>query len=407
YERLTRLMIREHEHLRPALGSHNLRSLAHGIAAARHVGLPLNGLELQMLHGMGDDEKEVLVNRGHRVRVYMPYGKLIPGMAYLVRRLLENTSNDSFLRASFTDHVSPEILLMNPQNVETPGSPESRSPSSSSSDDATDAAFANEPWIDFAVEDNRDAMRAALKSVAGKLGEFYPASINGVSVETESRGDSVNPSRPDQVVGVASLTGAEHANQAVAAAKAALPDWRRRDVKERADFLRQAAAAMRDQRWELAAWEVFEAGKTWREADADVAEAIDFCEYYAQAAEAIWNRGGVDAPGEENRFVYVPRGVAAVIAPWNFPLAILTGMTSAALVTGNTVVMKPAKQTPVVGAQLMRIFQEVGLPNGVLNFLPGDGKLVGAALVEHPDVNLIAFTGSRQVGLSVNAKAAE
>jgi RHH-type proline utilization regulon transcriptional repressor/proline dehydrogenase/delta 1-pyrroline-5-carboxylate dehydrogenase len=151
---------------------------------------------------------------------------------------------------------------------------------------------------------------------------------------------------------------------------------------------------------------VYECGKGWREADADVCEAIDFCEYYAASAERLQGRG-VDVPGEENRFVYRPRGVAAVIAPWNFPLAILTGMTTAALVTGNTVVMKPAEQSSIVGAQLMEIFREVGLPPGVLNFLPGPGETVGAALVEHPAVAIIAFTGSRQVGLAINARAAQ
>ncbi len=164
---------------------------------------------------------------------------------------------------------------------------------------------------------------------------------------------------------------------------------------------------MRRRRFELAAWEVHECGKPWREADADVCEAIDFCEYYAAGAVALASPHGVDVPGEENRFEYMPRGVAAVIAPWNFPLAILTGMTTAALATGNTVVMKPAEQSPVIAAKLMEIFRELELPPGVLNYLPGPGETVGAALVEHPDVALIAFTGSRAVGLAINARAAQ
>jgi RHH-type proline utilization regulon transcriptional repressor/proline dehydrogenase/delta 1-pyrroline-5-carboxylate dehydrogenase len=164
---------------------------------------------------------------------------------------------------------------------------------------------------------------------------------------------------------------------------------------------------MRDRLFELAAWEVFECGKPWREATADVDEAIDFCEFYADEAIRLQSEHGIDVPGEENRFEYLPRGVVGVIAPWNFPLAILTGMSAAALATGNTVVMKPAEQSAVVAALLMDIFQEIDLPAGVLNYLPGRGEVAGAALVEHPDVSLIAFTGSRAVGLAINATAAE
>ncbi len=163
---------------------------------------------------------------------------------------------------------------------------------------------------------------------------------------------------------------------------------------------------MRRHRFELAAWEVVECGKPWREADADICEAIDFLEFYAAGAIALERPQGADVPGEENRFEYWPRGVAAVIAPWNFPLAILTGMTAAALATGNTVVMKPAEQSPVIAYRLMEIFAGLGLPHGVLNYLPGPGEVVGAALVEHPDVAMIAFTGSRAVGLQINARAA-
>ena len=164
---------------------------------------------------------------------------------------------------------------------------------------------------------------------------------------------------------------------------------------------------MRRRRFELAAWEVHECAKPWREADADVAEAIDFCEFYADGVMELARPHGVDVPGEEDRFEYLPRGVAAVIAPWNFPLAILTGMTTAALATGNTVVMKPAEQSSVVAAKLMEIFREIDMPPGVVNYLPGRGETVGAALVEHPDVALVAFTGSRGVGLAIHAKAAE
>ncbi|MGE0607591.1 MAG: L-glutamate gamma-semialdehyde dehydrogenase [Pirellulales bacterium] len=404
YELCTRFLMRNHQHLRPALASHNIRSLAHGIAAARQVGLPPPGYELQMLYGMADAEKDTLVKMGHRLRIYMPYGELIPGMAYLVRRLLENTSNDSFLRASFADQVDTEVLLRKPEEGETPN--EDGPMTNDTAGTIQDvAAFSNEPPLDFSQEENRRGMAAAIVEVMGSIDEFCPLFIDGQEIDTDQRLASHNPSYKAQRVGTAASAELPHVEQAVAAASNAWPAWATRPVEERAEFLRQAAAAMRQQRFELAAWQVVECGKTWREADGDVCEAIDFCEYYAAAACHLQGRQ-VDVPGEENRMLYRPRGVAAVIAPWNFPLAILTGMTTAALVTGNTVVMKPAEQSPVVANQLMDIFRQVGLPPGVLNYLPGRGEVVGAALVDHPDVALIAFTGSRAVGLAINAQAA-
>jgi RHH-type proline utilization regulon transcriptional repressor/proline dehydrogenase/delta 1-pyrroline-5-carboxylate dehydrogenase len=425
FERLTRFAMRNHQYIIPALGSHNIRSLAHGIAVARHLGLPPNGFELQMLFGMGDPEKQVLVDQGHRLRIYMPYGELIPGMAYLVRRLLENTSNDSFLRASFGENVSPDVLLENPlarsprwgsefdealidhEEDSAMSSPTTHAKHASVVEQPFAADFRNEPPIDFAIDANRQAMLAALADVRAQLGRTYPLWINGRPVETGQLHDSVDPSQKSRVVGRIHAARTNDAQAAVAAAKAALTGWLWRPVTERAEFLQRAAAEMRRRRFELAAWEVYECGKPWREADGDVAEAIDFCEYYSAGAIALQSDRGVDVPGEENRFEYLPRGVTAVIAPWNFPLAILTGMTTAALATGNTVVMKPSEQSAVIGAKLMEVFNTVGLPPGVLNFLPGEGSVVGVALVEHPDVAAIAFTGSRSVGLAINAKAAE
>jgi RHH-type proline utilization regulon transcriptional repressor/proline dehydrogenase/delta 1-pyrroline-5-carboxylate dehydrogenase len=410
FERQTRFLLANHQHLRPALGSHNIRSLAHGIAVARQLGLGPTAYELQMLYGMGDAEKQALVGMGHRMRVYMPYGELIPGMAYLVRRLLENTSNDSFLRASFAEHISHEELLMDPNQLASDGPTREGGPISTPAilpePPHTPAGFRNEPPADFSVDINHSAMKEALARVRGQFGRFWPLEIGGRPIDTERRITSENPSHMRQMLGTVASADRGHALLAVAAAQEAWPAWSALDVEVRANYLRRAAAEMRKRRWDLAAWEIYECGKGWREADADVCEAIDFCAYYAACAERLQGRG-VDVPGEENRFVYRPRGVAAVIAPWNFPLAILTGMTAAALVTGNTVVMKPAEQSSIVGAQLMEIFREVELPPGVLNFLPGPGETVGAALVEHPAVAIIAFTGSRQVGLAINARAAQ
>ncbi|HEX3872069.1 MAG TPA: proline dehydrogenase family protein, partial [Pirellulales bacterium] len=407
FEHCTDFLLQNFKLLRPAIASHNIRSLAHAIAVARHIGLPASGLELQMLYGMADEEKQVLVEMGYRMRVYMPYGELLPGMAYLVRRLLENTSNDSFLRASFSDQVPPEKLLMNPMDV-------SKQHKSRDDDVVAHAEpqamsgpmFQNEPVTDFAREEARRAMRDALEHVKSQLGRHLPLSIDGRAVDTNERLSSYNPSHKRQLVGTTAAAGIDDVLQAVAAAESAQKAWDARGVEARARFLESAADVMQRRRFELAAWEVYECGKPWREADADVAEAIDFCRFYAECARVLQGEG-VDVPGEENRFLYLPRGVTAVIAPWNFPLAILTGMTTAALVTGNTVVMKPAEQSPIIASKLMEVFEECDLPRGVLNFLPGAGETAGAALVEHPHTSVIAFTGSRGVGLAINRRAAE
>jgi RHH-type proline utilization regulon transcriptional repressor/proline dehydrogenase/delta 1-pyrroline-5-carboxylate dehydrogenase len=408
YERLTRFIMGHHGLLRPALGSHNVRSLAHGLANANTLGLPPRSYEFQMLYGMADPIKAALVSLGQRVRVYTPYGQLLPGMAYLVRRLLENTSNESFLRASFTEHVPEEQLLMNPLKNEGVRSQESGVRADGIANGRRTAdSFKNEPVADFSREENRTAMAAALREVGNQLGRLYPLVIGGQTITTDSTIDSVNPSHCRQVVGRCGRATPEHARQAIAAALRAFPAWRDTEARTRADFLFRAAAVMRRRRFELAAWEVHECAKQWREADADVAEAIDFCDYYAREMLRLAHGQHRDVPGEENFYFYEPRGVTVVIAPWNFPLAILCGMTAAPLVTGNTVIMKPAEQSSVIGAKLMEVFQEVGLPPGVVNYLPGVGEEIGPALVNHRDVAMIAFTGSRGVGLLINREAAD
>lgn len=413
FERQTRFVLRNRQHLRPALGSHNLRSIAQGIAFAEQLGVPQNGLELQMLYGMADSEKRALVERGQRLRIYMPYGDLIPGMAYLVRRLLENTANDSFLRAGVSERATPDMLLGNPASrASSPAAESAKAHSELREPQTTQEApmpttFANQPPVDFALAEHREAMQGALAQVKSQLPRTCPLVIGGETIATAATEVSIDPSQRSRVVGRFSLAEREHVDQAVAAAKRNLPAWSALGAERRAEYLRRAADIMRERLFELAAWAVLECGKPWREATADVDEAIDFCEFYAQQAIELERPGGKDIPGEENRFVHVPRGVTAVIAPWNFPLAILTGMSAAALATGNTVVMKPAEQSATIGSLLMEIFQQAGLPPGVLNFLPGRGEVAGAALVDHPDVALIAFTGSREVGLAINARAAE
>ncbi len=399
YEKLTRFLLENHTLLRPAFGSHNVRSLAHALALAKHLRVSKRNYEFQVLYGMGDPFAHALVSLGQRVRVYTPYGELLPGMAYLVRRLLENTANTSFIRASLTEHVPEGQLLMNPLLKSEPadGKPETKTPD----------VFCNEPLTDFTKEDNRKAMQTALAEVEKQFGQTYPLVIGGKEVTNSETIDSANPADRHQIVGKCSKATTQNSEEAIQAAKEAFPAWRDLSAVDRCNYLKQTAEKMRNRRHQLAAWQVFECGKQWREADADVAEAIDFCEYYAREMERLASPKRVDVPGEENENFYQPRGVTVVIAPWNFPLAILTGMTAAALVTGNTVVMKPAEQSSVIAAKLMEIFQEIGLPSGVANYLPGIGEEIGPALVNHKDVAMIAFTGSRTVGLLINKQAAD
>jgi RHH-type proline utilization regulon transcriptional repressor/proline dehydrogenase/delta 1-pyrroline-5-carboxylate dehydrogenase len=400
YEVLTRFLLEHHDELRPAFGSHNVRSIAFALALADRMGLPKGSFEIQMLYGMADPVKDALVSMGQRLRIYAPFGQLLPGMAYLVRRLLENTSNESFLRASFQEHKPEVQLLMNPRFETLDGPP-------TFVEEEDRSRFHNEPVTDFSREDNRQAMQEALRDVASQFGRHYTLVINGQEIPGGGRMESHNPSHWDQIVGSLALARREDAEAAILAANSAFPAWRDTPAQERADFLFAAAKEMRRRRFELAAWEVYECGKPWREADADVAEAIDFCEYYAHEMIRLADPLRHDVPGEDNEYFYEPRGVAVVIAPWNFPLAILCGMTTAALVAGNTVIMKPAEQSSVVAAKLMEIFRRIGMPKGVVHYLPGVGEEVGPTLVRHRDVALIAFTGSRGVGLAINYQASE
>lgn len=264
-----------------------------------------------------------------------------------------------------------------------------------------------EPLTDFSRAEGRAAMKAALEAVAARLGGSHPLVIAGRPVMTPATLLSRNPSHRSRIVGTCASARPEDARQAIAAARDAYPGWRDTGVEVRAQRLLDAAAVLRRRRFELAALEVYECAKQWREADADLAEAIDFCTFYAHEMVRLARPRTRHVPGEENAYFYEPRGVTVVLAPWNFPLAILCGMTTAALVAGNTVVMKPAEQSSVVASQLMEVFREAGFPPGVVNYLPGVGEEVGPELVRHPDTAVIAFTGSLAVGLLINRQAAE
>jgi len=397
FERCVELLFAGNAHVTPALATHNVRSLAHALVTAERLGVAPERFEFQMLYGMAEPVKQAVQRLGFPVREYVPIGPLIPGMAYLVRRLLENTSNEGFLRKSFSRKVPPEELLAEPE----PWPGEAPQPVVTGI-----APFANEPAVDLSVKANRLTYRQAIARVRGELGKDYPLVLGGKEQRTDIIITSLNPARPGEVVGrVAGLT-LQLVDRAVAAAHVAQTEWGKRPAAERATLLFRAAEIARRRKYELMAWEILETGKNWGEADADVAEAIDYFEYYGREMLRLGEplRLG-DIPGEENRYFYQPRGVALVIAPWNFPLAISAGMVAAALVAGNSVLYKPSSLSAVTGWQLYAILQEAGLPPGVLSFIPGRGEMVGNALVEHPAVNLIAFTGSRQVGLGIVASA--
>jgi 1-pyrroline-5-carboxylate dehydrogenase len=268
--------------------------------------------------------------------------------------------------------------------------------------------FRNEPFTDFTKEENAQAMRDAIKKVQSELGREYPLVIGGERITTGDLLESINPANRTQVVGRFNKATKELANRAVEEAAKAFETWKNTPASERAALLTRAAAIMRERKHELSAWMIYEVAKTWPEADGDTAEAIDFCEFYAR--EMLRYAGDqplVNIPGEQNHLEYVPLGVGAVIPPWNFPLAIMAGMTVASVVTGNTVVLKPSSDAPAIAFKFFEILEEAGLPPGVVNFMTGSGAEVGDVVVDHPKTRYIAFTGSKEVGLRINERAAK
>lgn len=365
-----------------ALGSHNARSIGAALAMLERAGLPASALELQMLHGMGDTLKSACVARGLRVREYLPVGEMIPGMAYLVRRLLENTSNESWLRSGFSDGADSSKLVASPHRA---------SGSGSGSDNGRGR-------LDAAAE--RHALSACHPAVAGGT-PFFTQSGHDFSDASQNQAFSraIGLAR---VEAVAIDATCQSASNELAKLHAGFPAWRDTAPEVRADVLIKAAAAMRSRRDELCGIIIREAGKTWREADGDVCEAIDFCEYYAREAMHLFDPRRLGKfTGEVNEEWYQPRGVAVIISPWNFPLAICCGMACAALVTGNTVAVKPAEQTPAIAKILCEILWQSGAPRSALAFVPGNGETVGAMLVRDERVAIIAFTGSKGVGLDI------
>jgi len=429
YEALTALLLANAEFLRPGIGSHNLRSLTHALVLARKLKLPPRALEIQMLNGMAEPEQKAFCALGQRVRLYCPVGELLPGVAYLVRRLLENTSNSGFLRLSHREHVDIQALLKAPQ----PGRSGDTIPISNSRNRVMSPELTT-PYECCALTDFTDtaAQRAfaeAVTKVRAALPLSVPVVVNGKSrggttgvppVRKQhgqdaratsgdgAAGERVSPNDARTLVARVARASVAEADSAAEAAYRGWPAWRDRSLRERGVLLDRLAGELERDRHELAALEVWEAGKPWREADADVAEAIDFCRYYARQAQAELGARKMLCPtGEDNTLLYEGRGPAVVIAPWNFPLAILTGMATAALAAGNTVILKPSGLSSAVGYGLYQRMVRAGIPEGAVHFVPGAGAEVGMRLVEHPLIAQIAFTGGKGVGLEILERAAK
>ncbi|HEX7230701.1 MAG TPA: proline dehydrogenase family protein [Candidatus Binatia bacterium] len=396
YERLSRILLEARDVIDAAFGSHNLRSLAHAITIAKRLGIPANGYEIQMLYGMAEPVRRAIIANGQRVRVYLPVGELLPGISYLIRRLMENTSNTSFLRQTYADRKDINRLIRPPIGTQALSRRGSRPVSSESADPRE---FHNEPLIDFSRRENRERFSQSLQKVREGFSGHLSERMDGQILE------SLNPANPTEIIGRVEIATTSDVEKAIEKGARYFPRWRAQTASERASFLFKAAEIMRQRRCELAAWEVFEVGKSWREADADVAEAIDYLEYYGREMLRLAPpRQTQPLQSESNVYLYEPRGLAAIIAPWNFPLAILTGMTAAALVTGNCALVKPAEQSPIMAVHLLEIFRATGMPADACQLLQGGGE-IGAHLVRSPRIHMIAFTGSREVGLEILQQA--
>lgn len=394
YERCTSMLAAAYPALRPAFGTHNPRSIAQAMVRCEAAGIPREGVEFQFLFGMAEGLRKAVARMGYRTRVYVPAGEIIPGMAYLVRRLLENTSNESWFMHRY-EEGDPGLALSPPAAEEA--APAMPTP-----------AFANEPPAEFHLPGPRHEMELALAAARRRFGSYHPLLMGGDEVQTPGEDGVRPPAEPATLMALVARAGPVEADRCVAAAREAYAGWRDTPASERAACLRRAADALARRRFEFAATMVFESAKPWREADADVCEAVDYLRYYAGEAERLEHgQPLIEPPGETNRYVYEGRGVAAIIAPWNFPLAIITGMSAAALAAGCAAILKPAAQSPVIASMLVRVLHEAGVPGGAVQYLPGPGSETGQALVEHPGVDVIAFTGSNAVGLRIMEVAAK
>ena len=405
YERVSKMILENHDICHYACASHNIRSIAAVMEMAQELNVPEEKYEFQVLYGMAEPVRKGLKNVAKRVRLYCPYGDLLPGMAYLVRRLLENTANESFLKQTFADEADMDVLLENPEATlrrQLEGKCVTPEPETGV------GRFRNHPFADFTIPAEREAYPKAIVKLRQEMGKQVPLFIGGKEVTTSDTLDSYNPANPSEIIGSVCQAGVTEVDDAIGAAKEAYLSWRDVAPEERAKVLFKAADYLRNNIYDLCAVQILEVGKQWDQAQADVGEAIDFLEYYGREMIRLGDpRRMGNAPGEMSHLFYQGKGVAAVIAPWNFPLAISVGMVSAAVVSGCPVVYKPAGSASVIGSGMVEMWKAAGLPNGVFNYCPGRGSVMGDHLVDHPDVSVIAFTGSMEVGLRIQERAAK
>ncbi|MGE5596156.1 MAG: proline dehydrogenase family protein, partial [Hyphomicrobiales bacterium] len=365
YERCTETLVEAYPHLRPAFGTHNPRTIAQAMVRVERAAIPQEDAEFQMLYGMAEGLRKAVQAQGYRTRVYVPAGEIIPGMAYLVRRLLENTSNQSWLMHRHEEGDPAELLAV-PEVAQEPAPP------------VRPDAFTNFPTAEFYRPEVREAMERALDQERARFGRDYPMLLGREAVSGRQWDVVTAPADPGLVLGRVVRGSVADADAAVAHAREGLERWRRTPAADRARILARAADLLAERRWEFAATMVFESSKPWRESDGDVAEAVDYLRYYGREARRMADGVALaQVAGEQNAYVYEPRGVTAVIAPWNFPLAIITGMSSAALAAGCSAILKPAEQSPIVAAKLVALLREAGVPGGVVQYLPGRGEDVG------------------------------
>lgn len=392
FEKCAKLLLKNFNFIHTALASHNLRSLSESLVFAKKNNIPQKSFEIQMLYGMADQFKDTFTNMGYRLREYATIGDLVPGMAYLVRRLLENSSNQSFLQSKLKKGADPKLLLKAPDFIEN------------ETDVLKANGFTNAALLDFTIEKNRASYTKALSLWEERLKTpltIKPV-VDGEVVDGDETIDRFNPNNVSQKLYSIESASAQSVDLALQTAFDYQKTWAKEPAKVRCDILNRLADLIEKNRLELASLQSIEVGKPWKEADGDITEAIDFCKYYAKNMEEIAVPFKVgNAPGEESYYHYKAKGVVGVIAPWNFPLAILCGMTVSALVTGNTVLMKPAEQSSLTALRLYELIMEAGVPKKACHFLPGLGEKVGAQIVESPLVSVLSFTGSMDVGLKI------
>lgn len=396
FETCARWIFENSKNIKLAVGSHNIRSISYCLALhQKHSHVPL---EFQVLYGMGEALAQALVDKKYCVRLYSTMGDLIPGMSYLVRRLLENSANQSFIMNSFIKEKDPEQLLQNPKLLIK---------NQEQNQEQTDVeSFKNHPFLDFSIKHNREQFEQALEKTKKQFPINVPIILQGKKIQSNLVLKKENPNHTSCIVSNVSLAQKEHVEQAIEYSHSFFQQWRYSPAHKRIESLKKLAGLMKDEEFELASLQVLEVGKTWREAQGDVAEAIDFCMYYAlQYEKLIEEQKTDDISGEDNFSFFEAIGPTACIAPWNFPLAILTGMTVAPLVCGNTVLIKPAEQSSATALRLAELLLKSGFPKESFAFLPGLGEEVGAQLVSHPKISIISFTGSYEVGAQILHKA--